>query len=215
MTASEKRQALVDATIALTERGLNHGSAGNTSVRHGGGLLITPTGATAEKITLEKIVEMGLDGIAKGQGIASSEWAIHTGLLASRPDLNAVLHSHADACTALSCLRRPLPAFHYMIASFGGNDVRCSDYAPFGSDVLARTVITAMAGRNACLLANHGMVVAGTSLPHALLLADKLETLCRQYILACQAGDPVILSNVEMDEVHARYTHYGSSALPR
>lgn len=212
---TQKRQALAAATVALTGKGLNHGSTGNISVRHGDGLLITPTGATAETITPGGIVEIDLAGAVKGSGIASSEWALHAGLLASRMDLNAVVHCHADASTALSCLRRPLPAFHYMIAGFGGDNVRCSDYAPFGSRALAHAVVAAMAGRSACLLANHGMVVAGCSLDHALQLAQKLETLARQYILACQAGDPSLLSNSELAEVHKRYATYGPAAMPR
>lgn len=210
-----KRQALAAATVALTSQGLNHGSTGNISLRHGDGLLITPTGATAETITPGDIVEIDLNGKVKGDGIASSEWSIHAALLASRMDLHAVVHCHADASTALSCLRRPLPAFHYMIAGFGGDNVRCSDYAPFSSEDLAHAVVAAMAGRSACLLANHGLVVAGRSLDHALQLAQKLETLARQYILACQAGDPILLSDTELAEVHKRYASYGTAAMPR
>ncbi len=212
---TEKRRALIVAAVALASAGLNQGSSGNLSVRHGDGLLITPTGATADTLTPGGLVEINMSGTVKGQGIPSSEWAIHTGLLADRPELNAVIHCHSDACTALSCLRQAIPAFHYMIASFGGDDVRCTDYAPFGSDALAGTVTEAMVDRRACLLANHGMVVAGSSVDHALQLAKQLETLARQYILARQAGKPVILSSAEMAEVHNRYENYGVAAMPR
>ncbi len=201
--------------MALTDHGLNQGATGNVSVRQGDGLLITPTGATAATITESRIVRIDMDGVVAGDGIASSEWAFHTGILAHRTDVNAVIHCHPDAGTALSCLRRPLPAFHYMIASFGGNDVRCSDYAPFGSNALARAALRAMEGRTACLLANHGVIVAGRSPDHAMQSAIKLETLARQYILACQAGDPVILGDAEMADVQARYRHYGTGAMPR
>lgn len=212
---SAKTRALAAATVALTSQGLNHGSTGNISLRHCDGLLITPTGARAETITPGDIVEIDLNGKVKGDGIASSEWSIHARLLAGRADVSAVVHCHADASTALSCLRRPLPAFHYMIAGFGGDDVRCADYAPFGSKALARAVVTAMEGRSACLMANHGLVAAGRSLDHALRLAQKLETLACQYILACQAGDPNLLSNSELAEVHKRYATYGTAAMPR
>lgn len=213
--AANNRQALAEIFVALADHGLNQGTAGNVSVRQSDGLLITPTGAAAATITADKIVKTGTNGVVIGNGIASSEWAMHASILAHRPDLNAVIHCHADACTALSCLRRPLPAFHYMIAGFGGNNVRCSDYAPFGSDALAHAALRAIEGRSACLLANHGVIVCGPSLGHALQSAIKLETLARQYILACQAGNPVILSEPEMTQVRDRYGHYGTAEMPR
>ncbi|MDO9526168.1 MAG: class II aldolase/adducin family protein [Gemmobacter sp.] len=212
---AQLRQDILSAVRTLEERRLNVGSTGNVSVRHGQGLLITPTGATSDTLSADGIVSLTLGGQVLSGGIPSSEWAFHTTLLSDRPEFGAVIHTHADACVALSCLRRAIPAFHYMIASFGGDDVRCADYAPFGSDALAQSASVAMQGRRACLLANHGMIVAGHDLAHALQLAEKLETLARQYLLACQAGDPVILSTAQMAEVHARYAHYGRGPMPR
>jgi L-fuculose-phosphate aldolase len=215
MDEAAKRAAVVAAVRALEEQGLNHGSSGNVSVRHEDGLLVTPTGARAATLGPEGVVRLALDGTVRGPGVPSSEWRFHTELTRRRAEVGAVVHTHADACVALSCLRRPIPPFHYMVASFGGTTVPCARYEPFGSDALAEAAVEASAGHRACLLANHGMIVTGRDLAHALDLAVKLETLARQYILARQAGEPVLLSEAEMAEVHRRYGHYGVGAMPR
>lgn len=214
MTEAQKRQAMVEAVRFLEDKGLNQGTAGNISLRHGDRTLITPTGASGATLRPEGIVTLGPAGEVIDTGIPSSEWRFHIEILRYHPTAQAVVHTHADACVALSCLRRPIPAFHYMIASFGGNDVRCADYAPFGSKALATSIVAALNGRRACLIANHGMIVTGNSLAHALALTEKLETLARQYILALSAGTPVLLSPEEMAEVHKRYGYYGKSILP-
>lgn len=215
MDDSTKRAAIIGAVRLLEESGLNHGTSGNISLRHGNGLLITPSGARTATLTPDGIVAMDLDGTVSGGGIPSSEWRFHAEILRHRPELQAVVHCHADACVALSCLRQPIPPFHYMIASFGGNSVPCARYAPFGSDALSDAAVEAMQGHNACLLANHGMIAAGSTLDQAVDLTMKLETLARQYILACQLGTPVMLDDAEMAEVHRRYRHYGTATMPR
>lgn len=214
MDETAARQSIVNAVKFLEDKGLNHGSSGNVSVRNGDGVLITPTGGRSSWLTPDTIVDLSFDGKVRGAGTPSSEWRFHTDILRQRPEANAVVHTHADACVALSCLRKPIPAFHYMIASFGGDEIPCSRYEPFGSGALADAAIEAIEGHFACLLANHGMIVMGRDLQHALDLAFKLETLARQYILACQAGVPVLLGNEDMTVVHGRYKAYGTVALP-
>ncbi|WP_421927265.1 class II aldolase/adducin family protein [Neoaquamicrobium sediminum] len=209
------REAIVEAVRFLEEEGLNHGSAGNVSVRFGDGALITPAGGRSSWLTADEIVHISLDGTVRGPGKPSSEWRFHTGILRSRPEAEAVVHTHADCCVALSCLRKPIPPFHYMIASFGGNEIPCSRYQPFGSSGLADVALEAIEGHLACLLANHGMIAMGRSLQHALDLTVKLETLARQYILACQIGEPVLLDEQELRDVHSRYGTYGAAAMPR
>ncbi|GAA5627725.1 5-(methylthio)ribulose-1-phosphate aldolase [Brucella sp. NBRC 12953] len=208
------RRAIVDAMRHMEQKGFNHGSSGNISIREGEHIWVTPTGATS----LMKPEDMSLVSV-EGEHLAgkvpSSEWRIHTEIMRNHPEAGAVIHSHADSCVALSCLRKPLPAFHYMIASFGGNEVPCADYRVFGSDALAYEIVRAMGNHRACLMASHGMVVWGRDMAHATLLAEKLETLARQYILACQIGEPVLLSETELDEVRARYGYYGSKPMPR
>lgn len=214
MDERSKREAIVDAVRFLEDKGFNHGSAGNVSVRFGDGALITPTGGRSAWLTPDEIVHISLNGEVRNGGKPSSEWRFHTGILRKRMDAQAVVHTHADSCVALSCLRKPIPPFHYMLASFGGNEIPCSRYQPFGSAALADVAVEAIEGHLACLLANHGMIAIGRSLQHALDLTVKLETLARQYILACQAGEPVLLDEQELVAVHSRYHEYGIAAMP-
>jgi len=122
------------------------------------------------------------------------------------------VHTHSDACTALACLNEALPAFHYMVANFGGDDVRCAPYVTFGTPELARLAVTALTGRTACLLANHGMIVHASTAERALSAALVLETLCRQYLLARSAGTVRLLTTEEMRGAHDRFRTYGQPA---
>jgi L-fuculose-phosphate aldolase len=209
----ELRLEVVEAVAHLEAIGFNHGSTGNVSCRLGDRVLITPTGANAANLTPERLVVIDLEGRVEGAGIASSEWQMHTEILRARRTAQAVVHCHADACVALSCLREALPPFHYMIAGFGGNDVRCARYEPFGSRALALAAVEALEGRTACLLANHGMIALAASIAQAISQTIKLETLVRQYLTARQAGTPVLLSDSEMETVRERYQHYGIAPM--
>lgn len=200
------REALAEAYRALGRAGLIHGSSGNISVRAETGMLISPTGTTPERIAADDVVAMGFDRFAEG---ASSEWALHAAIYQRRPELGAIVHTHADACTALACLRLDLPPFHYALAGFGGDDVRCAPYVTFGTPELAEAAAAAMAGRTACLLANHGMIAAAGTLDAAVAAAENLERLCRQYLLARSAGEVRLLSTAEMQAAHERFRSYG------
>ena len=213
MTTSEipLRHAIVEAYRELWRRGLNCGSTGNISCRLDDKVLITPAGAEGESINEEMPVLIGLDGGALGPGIPSSEWRMHIAIYNRKREAMAIAHTHSDACVALSCLRRSIPSFHYMIAGFGGNDVPCAVYAPFGTPELARNAVEALAERTACLLANHGMVCHARTLENVVKAAIRLETLARQYLLAVQAGNPVLLNLEEMSAEVTRYASYGSA----
>jgi L-fuculose-phosphate aldolase len=139
---------------------------------------------------------------------------MHTAHLAHLSAANAVIHTHADACVALACACRPLPAFHYMVAAFGGAEVRCAPYATFGTADLAASAVEMLKDRTACLLANHGMVAIGKTLEAAFQNTVKLETLARQYLMALQAGEPVLLPAEEMARVGERYGNYGVGLPP-
>ncbi|MDF1748650.1 MAG: class II aldolase/adducin family protein, partial [Alphaproteobacteria bacterium] len=117
---------------------------------------------------------------APGQLLPSSEWRMHADIYRQRPEAQAVVHAHPTFCTALSCRREGIPAFHYMVAMAGGIDIRCSDYATFGTEALSKTMIAALEGRKACLLANHGMICFEANLTRALGLAIEVENLARQ-----------------------------------
>jgi len=210
---SDPRQALIDAALRMQAAGLNRGTAGNLSLRvgesAGAGFLITPTGMPYDALEVEDIVRVRLDGSCEGRRQPSSEWRFHRDLYAGRPDAGAILHAHSPFATSLACLRHDVPPFHYMIARFGGDNVRCAAYATFGTQALSDAVLLAIADRRACLLANHGMLVVGDDLQQALDLGVEFEALCEQYWRACQLGQPVLLDAAEMSIVLARFAAYG------
>ena len=209
-----ERAALAAAYRQLAADGLLQLSAGNLSIRVGDLILITPTGADSD-IQPDAMVLIDREGqVASGGGVPSSEWSMHAAVYAARPDAEAIVHTHSDACTALSCLRRPIPAFHYMVAFFGGDEIPCAPYAHFGSPELGRLAAAALGDSKACLLANHGMVAFGATIAAAAKGATMLEMLARQYILALGAGGPHLLSADEMAEARRRYGYYGHSRIP-
>jgi L-fuculose-phosphate aldolase len=204
------RDTLVSTARRMSDLGLTPGMSGNVSVRTSSGLLITPSGMPYAEIIPDDVVDIRADGtIRSGQRAPSSEWQLHRDLLAARTDCEAVVHTHSLYCTTLSCLRKPIPAIHYMIALAGSDEVPCAVYATYGSAELATNVVAALRDGRAALLANHGMVALGDSLASALRLAAEIETLASQYWHALQAGTPVILDPAEMARVRAKFAEYG------
>ncbi len=128
----------------------------------------------------------------------------------ARPDALAILHAHPAYSMALACLRRPLPAFHYMVAVAGGRDIRCAEYATFGSQALSDHVLQALENRRACLMANHGIIALARDLAGALSLALEIEQLACSYLQCLAAGEPVLLDDAEMDRVLEKFKTYGS-----
>ena len=207
------RTALIAHARRMAPAQLNRGSAGNLSVRarHAGqsGYLITPTGMAYADLAPDDLVFMGLDGHLHGARKPSSEWRFHHDVYAARPEAGAILHAHSPFAVTLACLRRELPPFHYMIARFGGDTLRCADYATFGTQALSDAALAALENRCACLLANHGLLVFGRGLEHAFDLAVEAEELCEQYWRACAIGTPVLLDADEMRRVVAKFATYG------
>ncbi len=207
------RQAIVDQCRRMNAIGLNQGTSGNISARCGERMLITPSAIPYDEMTPEMIASMPIEGRVEGawEGpmAPSSEWRFHLDLTRARPDLGAIVHTHAIYCTTLAIARRPIPAVHYMIAAFGGIDIRCADYATFGTEALSRAVLAAMQGRNACLMANHGMIAAGPDLDRAMWLAVELETLARQYFNTLLIGGPVLLGEAEIADAAKSFGSYG------
>lgn len=207
------REAVIEVVVRLDALGLNRGSTGNVSARAstGRGCWITPTGMGAAGLTPDDLVYLGDDGSARGAWQPSSESPFHRAIYAARPDLHAVVHVHATHATALASLRRGLPAFHYMVAVAGGDDVPCTPYHLFGTDALSQAVAQAFANRHACLMANHGLVAGGSSLAHALKVTLEIESLCEAYLKALAVGEPAILSRDEMSAVVERFKTYGQA----
>ena len=208
------RQALVHCAVALERAGLNRGTTGNASARLAGGLLITPSGVPADELSAVAMVLLDASGAVIGPGRPSSEWRLHQDILAARPLVQAVVHTHAPFATSLACLGLDLPAFHYMVAVAGGVDVRCAPYELFGTQALSNVALQALQGRKACLLANHGMVTLGADLDEALAISVEIESLCGMYWRALQLGQPSILNDAQMAAVLERFKDYGCAAQP-
>ena len=206
------REAGVAAVRRLDALGMNRGSTGNLSLRWGDGMLITPTGMGADELRAQDLVWLGHDDSLIGNWQPSSEWHFHRAIYLARPDLQAIVHTHSVHATALACLRRPLPAFHYMVAVAGGASVPCIPYHLFGTEALSRDVAAAFADRKACLMANHGLVAGGASLAEAMTVVQEIESLCEVYLKALAVGEPAVLGKAQMAKVIAKFRTYGKTA---
>lgn len=201
----------------MNASGLNQGTAGNISARFGDRMLITPSATPYDALTPEMIAAMPLDGGGAWDGPLkpSTEWHFHLDIMRARPEVGAIVHTHSTFATVLAITRRGIPACHYMVAAFGGNDVRCGDYATFGTAELSAHALAALEGRNSCLLANHGAIATGADLDKAMWRAVELETLATQYYHALLLeGGPIILSAAEMAEAHKKFGSYGLQDKP-
>ena len=206
-----KRQSIIDACLRMNALGINQGTSGNISLRHDAGMLVTPTSVPYEAMQPEQIVFMGFDGSFDSSQRPSSEWRFHLDILRARPEVNAVVHAHPPYATTLAIMGREIPPVHYMVAVAGGDSIRCAPYATFGTEELSRHAVSALEDRLACLLAHHGMIAIGPSLPKAMWLAVEVETLARQYHGCLQIGTPPLLSKAEIQNVLSRMAGYGSS----
>ncbi len=208
MNEKQRRTELLNATCHLVELGLNRGASGNASVRDGDGMLITPSALLVSQMTLESMVRMDLQGKVLQGGKPSSEWRFHRDILVSRPEINAVIHTHSTFATTIACLRRDVPAVHYMIALAGGDTIRCTPYSVFGEQELSDHALEALQGRKACLLGNHGMIALGKDLDDALAVAVEVEFLCEIYWRTLQIGEPHILTSQQMHDVKQKFVEY-------
>lgn len=206
------RRAIIEKCRWMNANGLNQGTSGNISARCGDRMLITPSAVPYHEMEPEMIAAMPFEGeygAWEGPLKPSVEWRFHFDILKGRPDAGAVVHTHATWSTILAIAHKPIPAIHYMIAAFGGPDIRCAPYARYGSEELSRFALAALEGRNGCLLANHGMIAVGSSLDKAMWLAHELETLAKQYYHALQVGGANILPDSEIAQVVEGFKSYG------
>ena len=213
---NDARKDIISACLEMNACGLNQGTSGNISIQHEDRMLISPSAVPYKDVTPDMIASIDLTGDMpttwEGPRKPSTEWRFHWLCMKHREDITAVVHTHATYCTALSMLHTTIPAAHYMVAAFGGMDVRCADYATFGTPDLAQNVMTALEDRNACLMANHGMIATGVGIEQAMWRAVELETLARQYHLALQIGKPVILTEEELEDTFRMFAGYGVQA---
>ena len=209
-SANDPRTELIETCHAMTGSGLSFGASGNVSVRaDGGSFYVTPTGLAYDALTPDRIPRVGLDGVWHGTHRPSSEWRFHRDIYCARPDAGAIVHTHSRHATALATAGKSIPAFHYMVAIAGGPDIRCAPYAIYGSQELSDNAVAALKDRQACLLANHGVIAIGGALPQALALSGEVENLAAQYVTALQIGPPKILGDAEMRRVLKQFETYG------
>jgi L-fuculose-phosphate aldolase len=180
-------------------------------------MLISPSATPYDALTPDMIAAMPIDGEYgswKGPLKPSTEWRFHLDIMKARPDVGGIVHTHATYSTVLAIAHKEIPACHYMMAAFGGMNVRVADYARFGTKELSDHALKALEDRTACLLANHGMIATGASLDKAMWLAVELETIARQYYLTLAIGGPVLLSEADINETAAAFSNYGVQDPP-
>ena len=219
MSVNSKYQLALDVIAtaqAMQQRGINNGMSGNVSARVDGGMLITPSSVAYDELIADDIVAMDEAGewTVVNDRRPSSEWRFHLDVFAARPDAAAIVHAHPINATALACHGRGIDAFHYMVGIAGGSDIRCADYATFGTPELSANVVRALEGRKACLMANHGILAIGSSLANALDIAVEVEVLASQYMAALTLGEPTQLTQEQMNDVLDKMSAgagYGSS----
>ncbi len=216
---SEKslRRAVLDTALEMSRRGLSPGRSGNVSARFGSGMLITPSGMAYDALQPSDIVFVDGDGAVLGeQRQPSSEWRFHLFAYDARPDRHAIVHTHSMHATVLACVKKPIPAFHYMVAAVGGKDIPVVPYATFGTDELGGHVAKGLKERDAVLMASHGQIAIGETLSSALELAFEVETLAEQYykvlLLGAAKLGPDILSDKAMAEMVEKFKTYGQKA---
>lgn len=213
MTRQERqlREAIIAKCRWMNASGLNQGTSGNISARYQDRMLITPSAIPYDAMTPDIIASMSLGEYGDWEGPLwpSTEWRFHLDIMRARADVGAVVHTHSTYATVLAIARKSIPACHYMIAAFGGTDIRCAGYARYGTKELSDLALAALDRRNGCLLANHGMIAVGANLDKAMWLAVELETIARQYYLSLALGAPHILGEAEIADTAKGFSTYG------
>ena len=208
-TSPALHEQVIATARALNALNLNRGKAGNVSARVDGAFVITPSGMAYDALAAGDLVAVSDSGSVAGSRAPSSEWRMHQAIYTARSEVDAIVHAHSPFATALACLDRRIPPFHYMVAVAGGDDIRCAPYATFGTAELAAHVVAALAGRRACLLAHHGLIAVGANLDRALALAVEVEALAEIYCRALAIGEPALLSEAQMVDVAQQFSEYG------
>jgi len=204
----DQRNQIIEYSLKLNSTNLSPLRSGNISLRgkeeDNEGYLITPSGKKYETLKPEDIVFMNLnDELENNDSVnqPSSEWRFHRDIYLNKKDAQAIVHAHSPHATAVSSHGKSIPPFHYMIALAGGEDIKCAEYATFGTEELSKNIMKALENRSACLMSNHGQVAFGKNLDQAFELAQEIENICQQYIIALKIGEPKILSLKEMEKV--------------
>ena len=209
----KSREEIIKFAQKLNSTNLSPLRSGNISLKaqnnNEEGFLITPSGKKYDSLKADDIVFVSLEGRYDEKGLQpSSEWRFHKDIYLKKTDAKAVVHAHSPHATAVSSHNKDIPAFHYMIALAGGDNIKCAKYATFGTQELSDNIIEALENRKACLMSNHGQVAYGENLSSAFELAEEVENICHQYINAIKLGEPKILSSSEMDVILEKVKNY-------
>ena len=203
------RAEVIQYAKMLNSKKLSALRSGNISVRYKEGFLITPSGIKYSSLKNKDIIYVSAKGIfEKKEGIPSSEWKFHQDIYLNKEKAKAIVHAHSTCATAISTHRKVIPAFHYMVAMAGGNNIKCAKYATYGTRELSRNILKALKNRSACLIGNHGQIAFSENLSKAFELAEEVENLSSQYIKALKIGKPKILSSKEMKKVLSKAKNY-------
>ena len=203
------KSEIIKFSKMLNSKKLSALRSGNISIRYKDGFLITPSGKKYSSLKTKDIVFVNLKGeYDKGKGKPSSEWKFHQDIYLNKKEAKAIVHAHSTNATAISAHNKGIPAFHYMVALAGGEDIKCAKYATYGTRHLSKNILKALNNRKACLISNHGQIVFDENLPKAFELAEEVENLSLQYITALKIGRPKILSKKEMNKVLVKSKNY-------
>ena len=203
------KSEIIKYSKMLNSKKLSALRSGNISSRYKDGFLITPSGKKYSSLKNKDIIFVTLKGeYDKRKGKPSSEWKFHQDIYLNKKAANAIVHAHSTNATAISVHKKGIPAFHYMVALAGGEDIKCAKYATYGSRQLSKNILKALKNRKACLISNHGQIVFDENLPKAFELAEEVENLSLQYITALKIGRPKILSKKEMNKVLVKSKNY-------
>jgi L-fuculose-phosphate aldolase len=212
------RKAIIESGCSMNAMGINQGTSGNLSARHGDRMIITPTGIPYDELEPKDLASTKIKGDGdtwKGDLPPSSEWRFHLRILQQRPEIGSVVHTHSTYATTLAICNKPIPAVHYMVAAAGGKDIRVAKYATYGTEELSDNALEALKDRTACLLRNHGVIACGPNVKKALWLAVEVETLARQYYLSQGIGGGIVLPDTEINLILEKFRGaYGGQSKP-
>ena len=209
---SNLKKQIIKFSKKLNSTNLSALRSGNISARTRekgvDGFYITPSGMRYDDLKPSDIVFVSLEGRFDKKRKPSSEWRFHQDIYVNKKEAKAIVHAHSTCATAVSTHQRSIPAFHYMVAVAGGEDIKCTKYATFGTRKLSNNILSALKNRSACLIGNHGQIAFGENLEKAFELAQEIENICHQYIYALRIGIPKILSKKEMKIVLGKMKNY-------
>ena len=214
----KEKEEVIKFAQKLNTTNLSPLRSGNVSLRvnqnNVEGFLLTPSGIKYETLKPEDIVFLALKEkydnlkLFNSSLNPSSEWRFHQDIYIEKPKAKAIVHAHSTNATAVSTHGKAIPAFHYMVALAGGDDIKCAEYGTFGTKELSQNILNALEKRKACLMSNHGQVAFGQNLKQAFELAEEVENICHQYINTIKLGEPKILSFAEMQKILEKIKNY-------